>query len=165
MIQAGIGQQSTLLSPLQLANYTATLGNNGKRMEVTVLKSVKSYTFDETVYEHEPKVVDEVDAPEAFQTVREGMVAASRTGTAWATFANYPITVASKTGTPERGDGLYNSVFIAYAPAEDPEIAVAVVVEKGWEGYQVAPVARDVFDAYFFSRTGGSSTNYGELLP
>ena len=165
VIQAGIGQQSTLLSPLQLANYTATLGNNGKRMEVTVLKSVKSYTFDETVYEHEPKVVDEVDAPEAFQTVREGMVAASRTGTAWATFANYPITVASKTGTPERGDGLYNSVFIAYAPAEDPEIAVAVVVEKGWEGYQIAPVARDVFDAYFFSRTGGSSTNYGELLP
>lgn len=80
-------------------------------------------------------------------------------------FANYPITVASKTGTPERGDGLYNSVFIAYAPAEDPEIAVAVVVEKGWEGYQIAPVARDVFDAYFFSRTGGSSTNYGELLP
>ena len=95
------------------------------------------------------------------------MVAASGVGgTASGTFANYPIQVASKTGTPERGDGLFNSVFIAYAPANDPKIAVAVVVEKGWEGFQVAPVARDIFDAYFFSQNSKSSAeaDYGVLL-
>ncbi|WP_432353487.1 penicillin-binding transpeptidase domain-containing protein [Anaerotruncus rubiinfantis] len=167
VIQAGIGQQATTVSPLQLANYTAALANDGKRMKATILKSVRSYSFDETIYEHTAEIAEEIDAPEAFATVRQGMVAASGVGgTASGTFANYPIQVASKTGTPERGDGLFNSVFIAYAPANDPKIAVAVVVEKGWEGFQVAPVARDIFDAYFFSQNSKSSAeaDYGVLL-
>ncbi|MFR9190475.1 MAG: penicillin-binding transpeptidase domain-containing protein [Anaerotruncus massiliensis (ex Togo et al. 2019)] len=129
VIQAGIGQQSTLLSPLQLANYTATLGNNGKRMEVTVLKSVKSYTLTICLRaraQGRGRGRRARGVPDGARGHGRGLP----DGTAWATFANYPITVASKTGT-ERGDGLYNSVFIAYAPAEDPEIVVAVVVEKG----------------------------------
>lgn len=167
VIQAAIGQQATTISPLQLANYTAAIANGGKRMKVTMLKSVKSYTLDETVYEHEPQVAQLIDEPEAIKIVQEGMVAASHIGTAAGTFANYPITVGSKTGTPERGDGLCNAVFIAYAPAEDPEIAVAVVVEKGWEGYQIAPVAREIFDAYFFTQGDAASggSGYGTLAP
>ena len=167
VIQASIGQQATMISPLQLANYTATIASGGQRMRATILKSVKSYALDETFYEHEPEVVESIDAPEAFRTVQEGMVAASRIGTAASTFGSYPLSVGSKTGTPERGDGLCNAVFIAYAPAEDPEIAVAVVVEKGWEGYQIAGVARDIFDAYFYSSQGKSSdaVSYGVLLP
>ena len=66
----------TLLSPLQLANYAATLANNGKRMEVSILKSVRSYTFDKVIYEHEPKVVETIEADEAFDTIRDGMIAA-----------------------------------------------------------------------------------------
>ena len=104
---------------------------------------------------------------EAFQTVREGMVAASRTGTAWATFAELPDHRRLQDGHPERGQtGGYNSVFIAYAPAEDPEIAVAVVVEKGWEGTTRSRRWRATSSTPFLlSRTGGSSTNYGEPLP
>lgn len=167
VIQAAIGQQDTLLSPLQLANYTATLANHGERMELTLLKSVNSYLFDETVYEHEPKVAAKIDAEEALETVREGMVAASRIGTARATFGDgvYEMKVASKTGTPETWRDP-NSTFIAYAPADDPEIAVCVVIEKGWHGYTGAPVAREIFDAYFFSNQGKTSDEikYGELI-
>lgn len=90
VIQAAIGQQATTISPLQLANYTAAIANGGKRMKVTMLKSVKSYTLDETVYEHEPEVAQLIDEPEAIKTVQEGMIAASRIGTAAGTFANYP---------------------------------------------------------------------------
>lgn len=151
-VQTAIGQLDTKLSPLQLANYTATLAANGTRMELTLLKAVKSYTLDQTIYEHKPKVAQVMDAPkEAFDTVREGMIAASRVGTARAVFGEglYEMTVASKTGTPEAGNEL-NSTFIAYAPAEDPEIAVCVVIEKGYHGYTGAPVAKEIFDAYFY---------------
>ena len=168
VIQAAIGQGETMLSPLQMANYAATLANGGKRMEATLLKSVKSYGLDSEVYDHAPVVAETIDAPEAaFNVVREGMVAVSHSasGTARGTFMNYPIQVASKTGSPQTPQGI-NSVFIAYAPADDPQIAVAVVIEKGWEGYTGAPVAKEIFDAYFFS---GNSKNaappdYGTLL-
>lgn len=167
-IQAAIGQLDTRLTPLQLANYAATLANNGERMKLTLLKSVKSYTFDETIMEHEPEVAEVVTgSPEAFNTVREGMVAASRIGTARSTFGEgvYDMKVASKTGTPETAVNP-NSTFIAYAPADDPEIAVCIVIEKGWHGYTGAPVAREIFDAYFYANNGKSSasTNYGTLL-
>ncbi|MEM1485069.1 penicillin-binding transpeptidase domain-containing protein [Oscillospiraceae bacterium PP1C4] len=166
-VQTAIGQLDTRLSPLQLANYAATLATNGKRMKVSILKSVKSYTFDETVYEHKPEVAETIDADMAFNTVREGMVAASRIGTARGTFGEglYEMKVASKTGTPETAESP-NSTFIAYAPADDPEIAVCVVIEKGWHGYTGAPVAREIFDAYFFSNNGknAGATKYGELL-
>ena len=160
VLQASIGQMETLLTPLQMANYAATLANNGKRMKLTIVKAIKSYSFDETIMEHEPEVVEVVDAsPEAFATVREGMVAVSRIGSARATFGgDYPMNVASKTGTPETL-AEPNSTFICYAPAEDPELAVAVVIEKGWHGYTGAPVAKAVFDQYFFSSGSKSSSS------
>ncbi len=167
IIQTSIGQLDTMLSPLQMANYAATLANNGQRMKVTLLKSVKNYTLDETIYEHEPEVAATVDAsPEVFATVRQGMVNASHIGTARGTFAGYPIQVASKTGSPQAPDGI-NSTFIAYAPANDPEIAVAVVMEKGWEGFTSAPIVKEIFDAYFFGGSGKTSapTEFGVLLP
>ena len=167
VVQAAIGQQDTKATPLQLANYAATLANNGTRMEVSLLKSVKSYTLEDTIMEHEPVVVQQIDADAAFNTIREGMVAASKIGTARAVFGEglYPIDVASKTGTPETKE-YPNSTFIAYAPADDPEIAVCVVIEKGWHGYTGAPVAKEIFDAYFFSNTGkdAAPVSYGELL-
>lgn len=167
VLQTSIGQMDTLLSPLQLANYAATLANNGKRMEVSILKSVRSYTFDKVVYEHEPKVVETIEADEAFDTIRDGMIAASRIGTARSIFGEglYELTVASKTGTPETA-AYPNSTFIAYAPAEDPEIAVCVIIEKGWHGYTGAPVAKDIFDAYFSTKGRSSDeVNYVRQLP
>ncbi|WP_101908757.1 penicillin-binding transpeptidase domain-containing protein [Marasmitruncus massiliensis] len=165
-VQASIGQLDTKLSPLQLANYAATLANNGERMKLTLLKSVKSYTFDETLYEHQPEVAEEIDSSAAFAAIREGMErAAGLGGTAGAVFGNYPIQVACKTGTPETHADP-NSTFIAYAPAEDPQIAVCVVIEKGWHGYTGGPVAKEIFDSYFFSNKGKTSASiaYGTLL-
>ena len=86
--------------------------------------------------------------------------------TARGTFSNYPIDVASKTGSPQTPEGI-NSVFICYAPADDPEIAIAVVLEKGWEGYTGAPVAKEILDAYFFSSSNeiAPPQKYNTLLP
>mgnify|MGYP000182477734 FL=1 len=150
LVQTAIGQLYNQFTPLQLANYAATIANRGKRMKVTVVHEIRDYSMQNVVQSNQPQVVQVVDAPqEAFETVIEGMVAASRPGgTAAATFGYYPIDVASKTGTPETAS-LPNSTFIAFAPAQDPQIAVAVVIEKGWHGYTGAPVAKAAFDAYF----------------
>lgn len=167
MIQAAIGQKDTKLTPLQMANYTATLANDGKRMEVSIIKAVKDYTREETYQEHTPSIRQQVDASqEVFDVVRRGMIAASGAGgTSSATFGNYPISVASKTGTPETHQ-FPNSTFIAYAPADDPQIAVAVVIEKGWHGYTGAPVAKAIFDEYFsLNATPAQVPPKGELLP
>ena len=120
----------------------------------------------ETKYEHKTEVLQEspVD-PALFDPIFEGMVAASRTGTAASYFGNYPVDVASKTGTPETAD-LPNSTFICFAPADDPQIAISVVIEQGWHGYTGAPVARDILDAYFSSDvTAQEPQQSGSLLP
>ena len=151
-LQAAIGQQENQFTPLQLANYTATLANNGTRMKVNLVRAIKSADFEETIYDRVPQVVEQIDSPDAFETVRQGMILASLPGgTSSATFGDYPISVASKTGTPETSAVMVNSTYICYAPAEDPVIAVAVVIEKGWQGYTGAPVAKAIFDEYFFS--------------
>ena len=103
--------------------------------------------------------------PSLFDPIFEGMVAASRTGTAASYFGSYPVDVASKTGTPETAD-LPNSTFICFAPADDPQIAISVVIEQGWHGYTGAPVARDILDAYFSSDvTAREPQQSGTLLP
>ena len=90
--------------------------------------------------------------PKNYKAVQYGMylVANAAEGSAYATFYNYPVTVAAKTGSAQRGDGTTaNAVFMCYAPYDDPEIAVAVVVEKGAAGSAIALLAREVLDAYF----------------
>jgi penicillin-binding protein 2 len=101
--------------------------------------------------EIKPEVLNTVDmSGETYNTVMAGMRAVAETGTASNIFGNYPIAVGAKTGsaqiTATRSD---NGVFVAFAPFDDPEIAVAVVVEHGGQGNRVAPIARDIFDAYF----------------
>lgn len=166
-LQTSIGQMGNAYSPLQLANYTATIALRGKRMELSIIKRISSYNFDKTLYEHVPSVASVSSIEDKhFDTLKEGMVDVSRIGTAAATFAAYPVTVASKTGTPET-TGLVNSVFIAYAPADDPQIAIAVIIEKGWHGYTGAPVARDIFDYYFYGQgnMSESGNSVGNLAP
>ena len=150
ILQASIGQSDSQFSPLQLATYTATLANNGERMSAHIIQKLTSYDTTTVEYETPLSVLSSVDAEDSiFKAIKDGMVEASTTGTARAQFAYYPIKVASKTGTPENGDGTCDAVFIAYAPANDPEIAVAVVIENGYQGYTAAPVAKAIFDQYF----------------
>jgi hypothetical protein len=107
------------------------------------------------VDEYVPRVLSTVNASsEYFGAVREGMLMASLYGSASYVFGKYGVKVASKTGTAQVSeDDENNAVFIAFAPYEDPEIAVAVVVEKGAAGWRLAEIAREIFDCYF-SETG-----------
>ena len=158
VVQAAIGQSDNTITPLQLAVYAATLANGGTRYQPTLIKSVKSYDYSSTVMENEPKVAQQIDVdPANLKAVTDAMQSvADEGGTAAATFANYPIPIAIKTGTSQHsggkdfdGNSTDHGVLIAYAPADDPEIAVAVVGECALHGSSVAPVARDIFDAYF----------------
>lgn len=164
VLQSSIGQLDNRFTPLQLANYVSTIANRGKRMDVSIVKSINSYSFEEVVEETVPAVAEHLDSPEAFETVIKGMVQASRIGTARATFGSYFVDVASKTGTPETSNNL-NSTFICFAPADDPQIAIAVVIENGYHGYTGAPVARDIMNAFFADREQtGAPQPYNELL-
>lgn len=158
VVQAAIGQSDNTITPLQLAVYAATLANGGTRYQPTLIKSVKSYDYSRTIIDNKPKVAQKIELdPDNLQVVINAMQSvADEGGTAASTFANYPIPIAIKTGTAEHSggkdfDGNSNdhSVIIAFAPANDPEIAVAVVGECAGHGSAVAPVARDIFDAYF----------------
>jgi len=152
--QASIGQFDNMFTPIQIANYVSTLANGGKRYKPHLIKSVKKYDGS-IVMESKPEYENIPVSKETIDAINEGMVRVSSSieGTAAATFKDFPFKVAAKTGTPETGKesqgSSSNGLFIAYAPAENPEIAVAVVVEHGVWGSYTAPIARDVLKEYF----------------
>jgi penicillin-binding protein 2 len=152
-LQAAIGQSYSVFTPLQLANYTATLASNGTRYKASILKSVRSYDYSKSLFERKATVVEEVNLPqEYYDAVKAGLydVANAGDGTAYKIFGDYPYKVAAKTGTAQLGEGVTNNgVFICYAPYDDPEIAIAVVIEKGGAGSAIGGVAKDVLDYYF----------------
>ena len=152
--QAAIGQFDNMFTPIQIANYVSTLANGGKRYKPYLIKSVKKYDGS-IVMETKPEYETVPISKETLAAINDGMiqVSTSMEGTAAAYFKDFPFTVASKTGTPETGleaqGKSSNGLFIAYAPAEKPEIAVAVVVEHGvWGSYSV-PIGKDVLREYF----------------
>lgn len=170
VLQAAIGQLDNKFTPLQLASYTATLANNGQRMKLHLIKKVKDYNLDETIETVEPVVLNTIEAEdEVWDAVREGMISVSRDTTYGSSryyLGAYPITVASKTGSPQ-ANGTTDATFICYAPAEDPEIAIAVVIENGSSGQKAAPVALSILNEYFgFNEDSDSdSGNENALLP
>ncbi|MDD2417673.1 MAG: penicillin-binding transpeptidase domain-containing protein [Oscillospiraceae bacterium] len=165
---AAIGQSDNMFTPIQLAAYAMTIANDGVRYKTHLVKSVRSYDGNETPVK--PQVAATVKlSKEAIDTVREGMVKATQypSGTARSHFSNAPYTVAAKTGTAQPGNKNRSDhgVFIAYAPVENPEVAIAVVLENGSSGPSTA-LARVVLDAYFNSKNEGAApTPQGELLP
>jgi penicillin-binding protein 2 len=149
-IQAAIGQSDNLFTPLQLANYVSTLVNGGKRNKVHILKSVKSYDYSQTLFENKAEILGTADLnDETVSLIKQGMLAVSERGSASAVFGNYPIKVGSKTGTAQTGRGSANGIFVAFAPYDNPEIAVALIVERAGKGSRIGVIARDIFDAYF----------------
>lgn len=165
-MQSAIGQGYTLFTPLQLATYTSVLANGGTRYSTSLLKEARSYDYSETTMLRESEVMAKIDANEEyFQAIREGMTLVSNSpmGSAYDTFFGYQVNVASKTGTAQLGEDITNNaIFICFAPAEDPEVAVAVVVEHGGAGKAVAPIAKEVLD-YYFSFKNATSTLESEM--
>jgi penicillin-binding protein 2 len=162
-LQAAIGQSDNQFTPLQLANYLATVVNGGTRYEAHLLKSVKEYDYSSTYLNVEPKEVEKVSISDrTYNFVMKGMNAVvNEGGTAATVFGNYPIKIGGKSGTAQVR-GIANGVFIAFAPFDHPEIAVCVVGEHAQAGYRVAPVIRDIFDAYFGRENSveGMDSNY-----
>ena len=160
-IQAAIGQGNTAVTPIQLATYAATLANRGTRYRTHFVKAILDSNTGETLEETQPEVMDVVeDKGETFDLVREGMKGVAQTIPA---LAGYPYTIACKTGSPQRSEGYYvgstykhytNAAMIAYGPAEDPEIAIGVVVEYGDAGARTGQLAADIFNAYYAMKDG-----------
>ena len=152
-IQASIGQAYNLFTPLQMATYISAIANSGERHTASILKRVTTYDYAETVYNREATVLSRVDsAEENYEAVRYGMylVSTQKDGSAVDTFGNYDIPVASKTGTAQIGEGKTNNgIFVCFAPYDDPEVAVAIMVEHGQSGATIAFMAREALDAYF----------------
>ncbi len=149
-LQAAIGQSYSLFTPVQLANYAATIANSGKRYKVNLIKSIRSSVDGSVIKEFRPEVEASVDmTPEVLNAVKDGMKRVVDEGSASSIFSNYAIPIGGKTGTAQVGNGSNNAIFIAFAPFDDPEIAVAVVLEHGVRGTNAGNVAKDIFDAYF----------------
>lgn len=153
-LMAAIGQSENKFTVLQLATYAATLANEGTRYRDTFLQRVVSADYSELLEENAPEVVSELEiSDEAMNAILYGMtLCATDTaeGTARKTFADYPITVCAKTGTAEHdAGGSSHASFLCFAPADDPQIAIAIYVEKGGSGASLGPIARAILDAYF----------------
>lgn len=158
-LSAAIGQGDNSLTPLQLSMYTATIANGGTRYKATLLNSVVNYSTGEVEYANQPTILNTLDVDDNIMNiVKEGMRAVAEEGTAQKYFKDYPIAVGGKTGTAQT-TGKDNSVMIAFAPYEDPEIAITVVVEHGETGASTGPVTKAVFDAYFFGANNQSISN------
>lgn len=163
-LQASIGQSDNLFTPLQLANYIATIVNGGTRYRVHIVDKIVSYDNSKTIVDNTtPQVVSKLNIPPwIVNTVKTGMHDVTEdNGTAAAAFRHFPMAVGGKTGTAEVPGG-YNSVFVAFAPFDNPQVAVAAVVEHGYHGNEIAQIAVDAFNAYFFrssSATGIPNDN------
>lgn len=153
-VQAAIGQSDNLFTPIQLANYAATIANGGTHYQAHFVKSVKTGDYTETVLENNGTVLNEAGVSEnSLRIVKEGML---RLGSRLSAFKNLPVQVAAKTGTAESKakvngsivEGL-NGFMISFAPYDNPEIAVAVAIENLNSGSATAVLVADIYDAYF----------------
>jgi len=175
-VQAAIGQSDNVFTPLQLANYCATLANGGTRYEAHLIKSVTSYDNTKTILDKsEPKVAYKMSiAKQNLAAVKEGMEAVGGPGGfCWEAFKDLPIACAAKTGTAqvkEKVNGYYqtydNGILITYAPADNPQIAIAQVIERADSGSSTAEVAASVFKYYFEknSKTKDTSNSTNNTL-
>ena len=160
-VQAAIGQGNTVVTPVQLATYAATIANRGTRYRTHFVKAILDSNTGEVLQETQPEVMDVIeDKGETFDLIQQGMIGVSQTISA---LANYPYTIACKTGTPQRSEGYYsgssyrhytNTMMIAYGPTEDAQIAIGIVVEYGGGGARAGNLMADIFNAYFAMQDG-----------
>ncbi|ACT03481.1 peptidoglycan D,D-transpeptidase FtsI family protein [Paenibacillus sp. JDR-2] len=146
LVRASFGQQARY-TPLQLVQYVSMLANHGKRMKPQFVNQIKD-ADGKVVQTFKPEVLNTVDFPESYwNEIEDGMSRVNVQG-----FDGVTYTYERKTGTAQSdvaGRRADNAVFIAYAPRENPKLAVAVVIPDGeFGGWGAAPIARKIFDAY-----------------
>ena len=166
-LNASIGQGDNNFTPMQIAKYISSIANGGTVVNPTIIKSVLNSDGTEVSKDEIRKytneklgIVDTDDgitiSDESIEVAKEGMrMAASEAGgTAYNIFKNFNIEVAGKTGSAEagkdsNGNDLVNAWFVCFAPFDNPEVAVVVMIENGGHGNYAAEVARDVLIQYF----------------
>lgn len=151
---AAIGQGNTKVTPIQLANYVSTLVNGGSHYATHLLKTVKSSDFSQVVEEYRPEIRDEINLdPANLAAVKKGMGMVASEGSAAVYFKDLGVTVGAKTGTAQVSrNSEANAILVAFAPYENPEIALSIVVEKGGSGTLVAAIAAEILDYYFSAK-------------
>ena len=148
-LQIAIGQLNAF-TPLQLANYTATLANGGTHYRASLIDKIVSYDISTVYDESKPEVKNTISISDStLNAVKEGMLSVTEDGTGRAALGDYPIKVGGKTGTAQVEGKADHSVFVAFAPFDNPEIAISVVLEHGSSGYSAGSIVRDILDAYF----------------
>ncbi len=159
---AAIGQENHQFTPLQLANYVATLANGGDHYKAHLLKNVLSADYSSVVYQYEPEILNHVDLDDASRAaIKKGMTDLAKTRSMAADLGELPVQIACKTGTAEVAQSAANAVFVCYAPADNPEIALCLVAEKGASGSALAVLAGNILRAYFNNK-GTSAAVPGE---
>lgn len=152
-----IGQGQSAYTPIQMANYVATIANGGYLNKVTLIESIRDYSNSAVLYEHKSEgSLIELNNYENLNHVKKGMQMVAEDGTARRVFSGFPIEVGVKTGTAERsginpatGDTYDDFAwFVGFAPFEEPEIAVAAVIFQGGSGGYAAPMVRDIIAQY-----------------
>lgn len=152
-LQAGIGQSDSIFTPLQLAEYCATVANSGTRYSASILKYIRTYDYSKLLYEREPEVLSVVETADYnWDAVHNGMYEVINSPMNQVNYLNFidcAWTIGGKTGTAQKGENITNdAIFICYGPFKDPQVAVAVVVERGGSGAAIGHIARQIMDVY-----------------
>lgn len=160
-VEAAVGQSDNQFTPLQLATYAATVANNGTRLKTHIVDKITDYTRKTVISQTKPQTVDSIGVSQSYiDYVKTAMRSVATGGTASSMFANYGIPIAAKTGTAEQKPNHSDNVtFIAFAPYDHPQIALAVVLEHGATSLYSNSVAKDILDAYFYGKTVDASGN------
>jgi penicillin-binding protein 2 len=150
-LSAAIGQENNRFTPLQLANCVSTLVNGGQRLRVHLLKEVQSNDKAKSILQTKPELLDTVSIePNNLAAVKEGMLAVTESGSVAAYFQNLNVKVGAKTGSAQvTGNEESNAVFVCFAPYDNPEIAMSIVVEKGGSGSELGSIAAEILSYYF----------------
>ena len=173
-VQSAIGQAGNLWTPIQLANYVNTIANGGTRYRTHFVKSIKNADYTETILENKAEVVCETGiSEETLDIVKRGMREVGVTGYCARYFSHLPVEVACKTGTSQEyrkingvSTKINNGFLIAFAPYDDPQIAIAVVGEGMVSGVYVAPVVAAIVEYYCgLSDSSPEIQTEGQLIP
>lgn len=153
-LSVAIGQESSQFTPIQLANYIATLVNGGTRNATHLLKEVKSSDYSSILETYQPEILSTVEIEaENMQAVKAGMLMLTTQGSVRKYFQGLDFQVGAKTGSAQVSASTQShAVFVCFAPYENPEVAMAIVVEHGGSGGELAAIASDVLSYYFSAR-------------
>ena len=164
-ITAAIGQSYNLFTPLQLANYVATLVGGGDHYQAHLLKNVKAYDNSRLLYMYDDNPINTVEISDStLSAVTRGMHELTVSGSVAYAFENCVVSAGAKTGSAQVGTDIANGVFVAYAPYEKPEIAVAIVIEKGGSGAALANTAVEIINSWFSRAQDGTAIGENTLL-